>query len=302
MSADVKLVYLIRAHRLPDQVARLVARLASPNAAFVVHLDPRVPSGPFHTALAARGLASEVHFTSRRFAYHFGFFGSVRASLAGMEDALERGPRFDHLVALSGQDYPIKPRDAIESLFARHIGCSFIDWQQVPRPDRSADVLLDHFLYRHYRTPFRYDRAPERRLTRIPNWWLPIVPKRTLPAGVTPYKGYAWFSLSREATEHVMRFTRENPWYVDYMKRTFLSDEKYFQTLLVNSPPPAGRMINDGLRYQAWVEGGFHPGLLRSAHLPELRRAKALFARKFDSSVDSEVLDLIDRELLGLAH
>jgi hypothetical protein len=58
----------------------------------------------------------------------------------------------------------------------------------------------------------------------------------------------------------------------------------------------AATVDNESLHYHDWSRGSAHPATLRAADLPKLRASGKLFARKFDASVDSEILDLLDRE------
>jgi hypothetical protein len=57
--------------------------------------------------------------------------------------------------------------------------------------------------------------------------------------------------------------------------------------------------VNDNLRYIAWqdLDAG-SPAILRKADFARLVSSPKLFARKFDATVDAEVLDLIDSEIL----
>jgi hypothetical protein len=59
--------------------------------------------------------------------------------------------------------------------------------------------------------------------------------------------------------------------------------------------------VNSDLRFESWEEDSDHPAILTVEHLPELMRSDALFAKKFDATVDSDVLDRIDADLLARA-
>jgi hypothetical protein len=61
----------------------------------------------------------------------------------------------------------------------------------------------------------------------------------------------------------------------------------------------APTVVNDNLRYIDWSRGA-RPAVLGMADLEALRRSPKLFARKFDVTVDRQVLDAIDRELLAI--
>lgn len=298
MAHDVRLAYIILAHKLPEQLVRLVDRLSSPSASFFIHVDRKTSGRTFSGALAPLRGRRDVHFVDR-VRVHWGFYGHVQATLNGLEQAIERGVAFDHFVLLTGQDYPIKPRASIEAHFARHRGQSFLEWFRLPRADWPHEGGLERIAYRHYRAPWRSARAPEDRFLRAPSPRLPFVPRRRLPAGFPLYEGSAHWALAREAALYAYHFAATNRWYRGLLKRALIPEEFFFQTVLMNSPH-AGSVINDDLYYLDWSERGFHPSVLEPRHLPELAASDALFARKFDAAQSPETLDLVDRDLLGV--
>jgi hypothetical protein len=72
-------------------------------------------------------------------------------------------------------------------------------------------------------------------------------------------------------------------------------DEHFFHTIVLNSPLK-DTVVNDDLRYLEWhhpdVAGG--PAVLGRQDYKKVMTSEALFARKFDVTHDSEVLDMID--------
>jgi hypothetical protein len=298
MAHHVRLVYMILAHRLGEQLVRLVERLSSPQASFLIHVDSKTRDRAFFAAAGELGDRANASFV-RRLSLHWGRYGHVQATLIGLAEAVGRGVPFDHFVLLTGQDYPIKPQEAIEAHFERHRGTSFMEWYRLPRADWPHEGGMERISYRYYRNPFRRDPEPEHRLLRMPSPRLRFVPRQRLPDGFRPYEGSAHWSLSREAALYAHDFARANRWYRRFMKRVLLPEEFFFQTVIMNSPH-AENVVNDDLYYVDWSEGGWHPAVLEPRHLPELAASDALFARKFDSIRHPETLDLVDRELLGI--
>ena len=78
-----------------------------------------------------------------------------------------------------------------------------------------------------------------------------------------------------------------------------MPDEIFFQTILLNSP--FQRMaVNDNLRYIEWPNpDSGSPVILCKGDFGKLISSPKLFARKFDVTVDADVLDLIDQEILA---
>jgi hypothetical protein len=76
-------------------------------------------------------------------------------------------------------------------------------------------------------------------------------------------------------------------------------DEIFFQTIILNSSF-ARRAVNDNLRYIEWKDpDAGSPAILRKSDFQKLASSSKLFARKFDMTVDTEVLDFIDREIIA---
>src|ERR1700693_2181614 len=113
----MSLAYLIRAHHKPAQLARVVDRLRSENAAFYVHVSARTPD---ETYSAMQRMLDDVHWVPRVPAYYSGF-SLVRSMLAGLA---EMQPVPTHAVMLSGQDYPLKPAAEIEPVLTGRAGGS----------------------------------------------------------------------------------------------------------------------------------------------------------------------------------
>lgn len=275
MSA-VKVAFVIAAHKYPEQVVRLVRRLASDRATFVLHVDRRAPDEV--DAAIRRGTrdVADVHFLERHRCYWAGF-GVVEATLGAFDHLLERDVPFTHAVLLSGQDYPLRPPEAIERFFRDAEGRSFM--KCVPLP-----------------TPFWTDGG----LPRIEHWYLVSkrrvrirVPwERRIPGGLTPYGGETWGSFARPMVAYIREFVRRDPRFVRFFKHVLHANELFFQTIMMKSPL-ADSVVQDDLRYIDWsVDPG--PAVLRARDLEQMIRSGKLFARKFDASVDAEILDLLD--------
>ena len=61
--------------------------------------------------------------------------------------------------------------------------------------------------------------------------------------------------------------------------------------------PFAGTVDGDNKRLIKWVHDSGNPKVLTSADLPDLEASPAFFARKFDETVDAEVLDRLTARL-----
>jgi hypothetical protein len=241
---------------------------------------------------------------------------------------------FDWFVLLSGQDYPIQPLERIEDAlrgggvqgyisgvpFGQGVPCGPTECV-VQRPGKPCEECVSRYHYRYFALP----RIPGAgRLTILANSlrvdrWLNarqsyIRVRRCFqerlslllgfhvrgPFGPTlkPYKGPQWFSLHREAVRYVLDFAQRNPAYVYHYQRTIIPDESFFQTILLNQSRL--RLSRNNMRFVSWPNPwSSHPEVLVTADLNRLLESGCHFARRFDATVDSTILDSLD-EVLAL--
>jgi core-2/I-Branching enzyme len=281
----MRIDYLIRAHMAPEQLARLVGRLDEGDVRFYVHVNRLTDEETFAEMQAGLAGRENVVWLPRVPCY-WGGFSLLRATLVGIESILASGELPDHAILLSGQDYPLRPPAELESHFAARNGRNLLNHFRLPAPEWAGEGGgLNRLRYPHFER-VRY----KTRLLRLPI-------RRRLPEGLEPYGGMAHWALTGETLAWVMRFLGERPDVLRFFRRTKMPDELFFQTLLLSSPL-AGTVDNELLHYLDWSSGSAHPATLTAADLPRLRAAGNLFARKFDVAADSEILDLLDAELV----
>jgi hypothetical protein len=121
---------------------------------------------------------------------------------------------------------------------------------------------------------------------------------RKFPAYVKPYGGSAKFSLTMNNVEYILDFLRKHPDYIKFHDFTLFPDEIFFQTILLNATyNRISNIVADDLCYQDWSEKGAHPTIFRKKDFGTIINSGKLFARKFDSTVDSEILNMIDENI-----
>ena len=286
----MRICYVILAHKLPHQLVRLVERLQSASAIFLIHIDAKSGGEVVDPIRLELEPMANVRFL-RRHVCHWGEFGLVAASLEGVRTIVEERLPCDQAVLLSGQDFPIKSNDEIAGVLGQAGDRSYVGYFPLP-----------------------YDGWADGGLNRIDRWYVRLggrrvelppasvadrfrTPRRRFLPGLHPYGGPMQWSLSAEALAYVHAYVRQHPAFVRFFRRTLVPDELFFQTLLMNSPL-ASRLINAELHHIEWSPGADHPDVLTVEDFPRLQRSDALFARKFDSGADADVLDMIEERLL----
>jgi hypothetical protein len=278
--------YLIFAHKNLDQLLRLVRRLDTGQASFFVHVDEKTDTAACEREMRELSEIPNVNLVERHRS-PWASFGFVRAQRAAMEAALRTGAPFTHLMLLTGQQYPIRPAHEIDSFFDAHRGTSFMGYGD--RNTATFKMRKRRFRNWHFYFAGRHWEVPLNK----------VGVRRSIPGGMRPYRGAADFTLSRECAEYACQFVEHNPRYVRFFKHTIFADEFFWHTILLNSPL-ADKVENVTLRYAQYADRSGHGALLRKEHLPEIKAkaAEHLFATKFDTTVDSYILDLIDRDIL----
>jgi len=304
--------YYVQSHRDPEQIYRLVRTLrrGSPRAPIVVWHDfTRCDLDP--APLAA---LPDVHLLRPSWPQLRGGFSCQTQPYLAVVDWLERaGIAYDWLVNLTAQDYPVTPLPRIEAFLDAAACDGFIRYWDVLSPESpwSRRKARARYWYRYRRLPPGAEpwlRAA-RRLTRLLplHFYLdygPLLGTRVwrppFHAGFRCYGGWTFFSLRRRAVLYLRDFLAEHPEVLRHYRATVAPEESIVQTVLVNSK--RFDLVDDDLRYADYARAHKgSPRTLTTADLPRLASGRYHFARKFDLGVDREVLDRIDRELLGMA-
>jgi hypothetical protein len=306
-SARVRIAYIISAYKYPEFLARLVSRLNIEAAAFFVHVDKNTGDDVFRQMTGLLGGFANVRFV-RRHRCHWGDFGHVQATLEAIGEIGRSGILYDYVILLTGQDYPIKSNRQIAAFLRDHAGQSFLHHFSLPHPiwknDRGG---LDRIAYWHFLVSNRRFAFPQPRTFRSPilsRLWsasITLFPaERRFPAGFQPFCGSGYWCLTGECVDYLYHFVQRQREFVRFFKYVHIPDEIFFHTVLLNSPLK-DRVVNDDLRYAHWpTADSASPAILQEDDFERIVTVKptSLFARKFDMTVDTEILELIDRRLL----
>ena len=274
-----RIAYIVSAYKLPAQLERLLRRLEAPGVSFAVHVDRKTRRSTWDE-MVSRCHGLDVTWLPRHRS-QWGGFGHVRATLKGIDHVVENGAPFDYAVLLTGQDYPLRSPAEIARVLGEANGRSFMRHVELPWGPWGPRGGLDRIEDWHIITYRRLHLA------------LPL--GRKLPGGLLPYGGSAYWCLSERLVHFVHGFLSENPDYVRFFEHVFVPDELFFQTIIMNSEL-RDTVENDDLRYLDWTREPA-PAVFTRADLPQLESAPALFARKFDETVDSEIMDALDHRL-----
>ena len=308
----MKIAYLILAHHLTEQLTRLIHRLATSETYFFVHVSKNADNSEYDKIVEGVRDLPNVIFLERQKTY----WGRILFPIVDgiLEIFKRKNLEFDYMFLLSGQDYPIKPNVYIADFLSKNNGKQFIHNFAIPRDkfiDQNKGLVwederggLDRIENWHvslFGKIFHLqegNNSSSRIKSFIRHFFVLLLPKRKFVKGFKPYGGSAWWCLTRECLAYIYEFINENRGFVNYFKYVNLPEEIFFQTIILNSSFKDS-VVNDDLRCIDWPDGGWHPRIWRKEDFEILKSSNALIARKFDSKIDSEILDLIDNKLLS---
>lgn len=284
--------YLIAAHDKPAQLMTLLRLLDDPQNDVFLHVDKKAKWFSAETLSACVKRAS-LTFVPRQNA----LWGSPRfidAICSVLSAAVQTEHAYYHF--LSGADLPLKPQSEIRAFFAAHAGKEFVAFNAETPDEAMISARLSQF---HLHLPPQpLLRALARNAERV---LFPL--QRTLGinrirhAPVVFQIGAVWFSITHALAEYVVR---QAPQYRKYWRGSMCADEIFLQTILFDSPFMQSRhFVGYGdecaatMRYVDWSAGGRSPRTLTSADYDMLMDSGLLFARKFDETVDDDVIKRI---------
>ena len=295
----MKVAHLILAHDAPERLGRLTAALDLEKSHSFIHIDSKSSISPFRAAVGDRAT-----FLEKRTAVYWGHYSTIEATLQLIRHALDDARGFDRFVLLSGACYPLRSSHAQLRFYEAHPHAEFINLVQMPAvEERKPLTRLIEIMPHPGSTPMvRFSRRVLRKLRLSPTRREDAY--RRVMGHLIPFAGDQWWALTRRACETIVEFMKREERVVQFMTRTFFSEEMIFQIILGNSPLRGA--IRRNLTFTDWSDPAWwHPATLTARHIDALfdqdlafppegwyGPGPMLYARKF-SDDDRSLFDII---------
>lgn len=286
----MKQAYLIMAHNNFDQLSTLLSLLDDKRNDIFLHIDARAADFD-GTAVCAVVRHAKLMLVPRMRVF-WGGYSLVACQMKLLKEAVSSGEHgYYHMI--SGVDLPIQSNDCIAGFFDAHQGEEFIHFTSRQDADNLSGVERKRIAVYH---PFQDHIG--RRGIRVNS----LVESVQSFCGVNRLagsrfeghlgKGSNWFSITHDFARYLVQ-------HMDEIEKTFSSgfcaDELVIQTMILASPfkDRIYRGVADDdyasiMRYVDWNRGA--PYVFRAADFDELVNSGMMFARKFDSHVDDEII------------
>lgn len=304
MATSLRLAYLIFVHKNPVQLARLLKQLYSPGCMFYIHVDRKTALNPFRVVVNQVPADSIVWLTKRK-TISWGDFSLSAAYLTGFQTILQQRPQPDFIITLSGQDYPIATNEALHSWLAHHMDQTVLDHLMINQDN--PHILERTQRYYLSTTPHRTLVYPHPNPDKLKKQLFNTILQRSglfklprlMPLGHQLYFGTNWFQLKPLAARYLIDFSNSNPSYLKFFRTTYVPEEIFFQTILLNAPDAIRNTIyNRRITFMQWDRPpGSYVIPISMGELPAMLSSGKFFARKFDPHHDSQVLNRLDQYL-----
>lgn len=299
-----KHAYCIIAHNDRYCLERLISLIDDPRNDIFLLIDrkasPRLSEGISTTFSKLTVIPEEEQIDIR-----WGGLSQVKAELLLFKKVNEKGS-YDYLHLLSGMDLPLKTQDHIHNYFGSlTTGTNIVAFSHGKSIEENVafktryrhpfvenqrfrkDGNLIHFLTDFYCKSFRTMAVAMQKVAGIKRKW----------KGIEIKKGSNWVSITGDFAAHLVK--NENS-ILKKFRGVICADEIFLQTELYNSDFSETVLDFYGekegsLRKIDWERG--NPYIWRKKDFRELMESEDLFARKFSSDTDKEIIDMIYQQL-----
>jgi len=274
----MKIAYIVLAHKNIRQIRCLLEAIQDDDASIYLHIDRSAGKKVYQEAVGALADIKNLTYLYRH-SSNWGGFGLVKATMEGVRACLV-DQEIKYAILLSGQDYPIKSKIALQSFLKANYGKSFMEVFPFPHPLWKDHGGYDRIKRWYFSVPIKQTRLIKRFRSILNQTMNILKPDRKFPVGFEPYGGAQWWCLHRDCLEYIERFFRANKSFVNFFKTVRIPDELIFHTILMNSSLQS-KIINRKLTYVDW-NANPGPKFLNDNDLEEIIASDEFFARKFD--------------------
>ena len=282
----MKHAYLIMAHKCPKQLIKLLKLLDDSENDIYCHID--VKSQDISVDELSSVCKNAKLYFVKRISVKWGHWTIVECTYNLLKEAEKNGPYTSYHL-LSGQDLPLKPIKQINDYFNNNVDKNFVEINEGAWVSKNiAERICKHF----------FDPFSKNRFIR----YIQKVIKKNMTLFVEIFKvrkgfyrrGSAWWDISQRLVDIILE---EEEWVYKTFNKYEFPDEAFVQTLIAkhNLFDTVGELKH----YADWERSSNgSPWVFRKNDYDKLIDLKSFFARKFDETIDNEVIDMICKYVL----
>ncbi|SFD06785.1 beta-1,6-N-acetylglucosaminyltransferase [Butyrivibrio sp. YAB3001] len=278
--------FLIIAYKNDKTLQALISILDYPMNDIYLHMDAKCTE--FNPDQDIPQLSFSKIFYTERTKVTWGAYSQINSELVLLKEACSNGHyRYYHLI--SGEDLPIKDTEYIYDFFEKYNGKEFI---------RFYSAEFDELKRVRYWYVFQELCGRRKNIYWYLNKGLVLLQNLVgirRNKNIVFQKGTNWFSITDDLARYVIG---NEKWIKRVFKYTYCCDEVFLQTIVYNSTfkdslfhKEYDNDLHAIMRHIDWNRG--RPYVFRKDDFNELAESEMLFARKFDCSIDNDIIEKI---------
>ena len=306
----MKIAVLLLVHKNKEQTERLLMKLSHSDIDIYVHVDRKCNFDP---AEVRHG--GNVIFTEKRYNVGLFEFSMVDAEMELIYTAKKHG-EYQYFILMSGQCYPLckteelcrclkeqYPEPFIEIVaptVENYVSKNFAHVYILKRLKLwTYNVLKKAFPYKVFRLLRYIPGGFVFGISAIKELFCGSPNKRLRSMGYPLFCGSQWWILPDKVIDNVLA-EYDNKEFCKAIYDTFSCDETFFQTAIMKNPAENGIVLDSDGNFmnKRWyfVFDSGHPVTLMKKDYQAIGDSGMWFARKFDTAVDQNILDMLDQE------
>lgn len=288
-----KHAFLIEAHNNRKQLEKLFECLDYEHNDIFLHIDAKSKD---LDGIEKYQFKKSGFYIVPSVAVNWGGYSQIEAEISLLKSATRKG-LYSRYHLISGLDLPLVSQRDLHNFFDSKSDIEFIHYDYKYKPSLFRNRMGLYHVLRD-----RISRK-QRILVNIEKALLGIQKalgiNRIKDISIELGKGANWFSITDSCAKYVLE---QQKWIEERFKYTKCCDEVFLQTIVLNSPFKDKRFYDErekrygNMRLIDWKRG--NPYIFRKEDYNYLIRSGYMFARKFDVTVDQEVVDMIMDYLL----
>ena len=283
----MKHAFMMLVHKDFEQVNTLVSNLSFGD--IYIHVDKK-NNQLFDRLATCYKDAKNVFLLKDRINVNWSGFSMVEATLSIIKYMISNNRQYDYVHLISGQDMVLMTNKQLDN-FLSSIGKNKILMEY-------ADV--NSYRWRVKRYSFFRENPNNRKfvyrvIDNILRYSQFILPERKNLNNLKLYKGSQWFTMPYECLEYVHILSKK---YISDFQYTACSDEHFFQILIMNSKYK-DNVINNNARYIVFKKNKASPEFISLNDFDKMMNGQYIFARKFESSINKNIVEKIQNVLLN---
>ena len=296
----IKIAIMLALHNNPKQANIFINQcLKYEGAEVFIHIDKK------GIAITDNLIKNDrVHILEDHFDVQWGDISQVKYVIALMryikkyEKEHLLGSKFDYISIHSGSDMLVKPMKELAAYLERDRKFAYLDCYKLPWKDWQYGGGLGRIaLYWPKRFRKRLKRPSITHFCRaiygrMYGWG--ILKGHKLP-DIQFWGKSAWYTISGECMHLCLKYIEHHPWFLRFFETALCPDEIFFDTLVNIIGKGQDIQEHDNLMYD---DMGIYdkknvgsPKTMKMVDIEKIRKSGAFFARKFDMSVDNEVVE-----------